>query len=231
MHDTDEKKGTSEPLIVEVPSSQPGSLERNSNDPSTSGHNKWRWTTAAGTLTATLVLVLNVVCYVIVTGRYKVNNGFATVYSGDCSEMRSIDTWSSLAINVLSTMLLAASNNGMQCLSAPTRPEISRAHAKGTWLDIGVSSIRNLKHIHGFRVFLWICLGLSSVPLHLMYVARHLVKSTGHSSRYLTSRLQVQLGAVLNSLRQRLHGYCCHEKLRAECSVERNCFQHLCPSP
>lgn len=57
----------------------------------------------------------------------------------------------------------------MQCVSAPTRPEIDRFHAKGKYLDIGVPSVRNLRAIPWFKVALWWALGLSSVPLHLMY--------------------------------------------------------------
>ncbi|KAH0559694.1 hypothetical protein GP486_003791 [Trichoglossum hirsutum] len=57
----------------------------------------------------------------------------------------------------------------MQALSAPTRAEVDREHSKKVWLDIGVMSVRNLWRIARFRVIMWCCLGLSSVPLHLMY--------------------------------------------------------------
>lgn len=57
----------------------------------------------------------------------------------------------------------------MQCLSAPTRKEIDRAHARGVWLDIGIPSVRNLRYISKRRVLIWALLGLSSLPLHLFY--------------------------------------------------------------
>jgi hypothetical protein len=79
-----------------------------------------------------------------------------------------MNTYLHLAINLLSTILLSSSNYCMQCLSAPTRKEVDAAHAKGVWLDIGVPSIRNLKHIDRTRVLLWGLLGLSSLPLHLL---------------------------------------------------------------
>jgi hypothetical protein len=93
----------------------------------------------------------------------------STIYTGDCKRVETTDTWIHLAINALSTLLLSGSNYCMQCLSAPTRAEVDAAHARKKWLDIGVPSIRNLRNIGRKRVFLWWCLGLSSVPLHLIY--------------------------------------------------------------
>ena len=57
----------------------------------------------------------------------------------------------------------------MQCLVAPSRKEVDIAHSKGIGLDIGVPSVRNLRHISRCRVFLWLALGLSTLPLHLLW--------------------------------------------------------------
>ncbi len=91
------------------------------------------------------------------------------VYQGDCPEIEKINTWVHLVINILSTVLLSGSNYCMQCLSAPTREEVNKAHKKGKWLDIGVYSARNLSSISRKKKWLWWLLGWSSVPLHLMY--------------------------------------------------------------
>ncbi|KAF1928320.1 uncharacterized protein M421DRAFT_63465 [Didymella exigua CBS 183.55] len=88
---------------------------------------------------------------------------------GDCGRIKNLDRGLHIFINVLSTILLSGSNYCMQCLSAPTRTDVDRAHASQTWLDIGIPSIRNLKHISRPRLWLWLGLGLSSVPLHLLY--------------------------------------------------------------
>ncbi|KAH7310596.1 hypothetical protein B0I35DRAFT_412089 [Stachybotrys elegans] len=77
--------------------------------------------------------------------------------------------WCELAINIMSTLLLGASNNCAQLLSAPTRQDIDKAHSRGRWLDIGVGSVRNLRYIPVWRGFLWLILLLSSIPLHLAY--------------------------------------------------------------
>ncbi|EQB43346.1 hypothetical protein CGLO_18004 [Colletotrichum gloeosporioides Cg-14] len=69
----------------------------------------------------------------------------------------------------MSTLLLGASNSCAQLLSSPSRQDIDRAHSKGKWLDIGIPSVRNLRHISRRRVCLWALLFLSSIPLHLVY--------------------------------------------------------------
>ncbi|KAH3940599.1 hypothetical protein HBH70_025710 [Parastagonospora nodorum] len=66
------------------------------------------------------------------------------------------------------TILLNGSSYCMQCMSAPNRKEIDEAHVTQRWLDIGVPSFRNFKHIRRGRLVLWVLLGLSSVPLHLL---------------------------------------------------------------
>lgn len=56
-----------------------------------------------------------------------------------------------------------------QCLVAPTRKDVDRAHRAASWLDIGVPSLRNLFRISRKRSFLWLCLCFSSLPFHLFY--------------------------------------------------------------
>lgn len=87
---------------------------------------------------------------------------------GSCSDIRKINVTLHLLINILSSILLAASNYGMQCLSAPTRGEVDKAHCRGKWMDIGIPSIRNLVDIPRKRAILWGILALSSAPLHLL---------------------------------------------------------------
>lgn len=66
-------------------------------------------------------------------------------------------------------MLLSASNYTQQKLVAPTRSEVDRAHKQGKSLTIGTTNIGNLFHISWSRKLLWLFLGLTSVPLHLVY--------------------------------------------------------------
>ena len=77
--------------------------------------------------------------------------------------------WLHLAINVLSTLLLGASNYCMQCLTSPTREEVDRAHSRHIWLDIGIPSVRNLRRVSWYKIILWWLLAISGIPLHLLY--------------------------------------------------------------
>lgn len=72
-------------------------------------------------------------------------------------------------INILGMLLLGASNYCMQCLSAPTREEVDLAHNQKQWLEIGIPSVRNLRHVSRTRIRLWWLLALSSIPLQLFY--------------------------------------------------------------
>ena len=69
-----------------------------------------------------------------------------------------------------STLLLAASNSVAQILAAPTREEINSAHAVGKYLHVGVFAFKNLAYISKWRRLLCVLIGLSSIPLHLLWV-------------------------------------------------------------
>ena len=123
--------------------------------------------------TVVVVLLINVALtiYVATNPEYKMERGTGTLYSGSCAKAKTIGLWLHLGINVLSTLLLSGSNYTQQCLAAPTRSEIDAAHARRQWMDIGVPSIRNLFRIKAERTLLWIAIGVTSVPLHLLYVS------------------------------------------------------------
>ncbi|KAJ5113732.1 hypothetical protein N7456_002266 [Penicillium angulare] len=130
----------------------------------------WRFTLFLAFIAGLIVLFFNVgfllYCF---THRENGQHLNTTLFEGDCNKSHSMDTWFHLAINVLSTALLSASNFGMQCLAAPNRRDIEEAHRNDRWLDIGVPSIRNLFRVSGVRSFLWLFLAFSSLPFHLMY--------------------------------------------------------------
>ena len=116
-----------------------------------------------------MVAIINFLFIIWALSKSGLTNGLGTLEDGNCDRTRKLTFWMHLAINVLSTMLLGASNYTMQCLSSPTRSEVDRAHSLGIWLDIGVPSLRNLKSLSSSRVTLWWLLALSSIPLHLLY--------------------------------------------------------------
>jgi len=133
----------------------------------------WHTGVLACAASVVVVLLINVglTIYASTNPEYKIKNGIGTLYSGSCEESRTIGLWLHLGINFLSTLLLSGSNYTQQCLAAPTRSEIDAAHARRRWMDIGVPSVRNLLMIKAERKWLWIAIGVTSVPLHLMYVS------------------------------------------------------------
>lgn len=95
-------------------------------------------------------------------------DGAVELYHGDCAIVKRADALAHVLINVLSTLILGASNLTLQLLVAPTRKEVDEAHAKGKWLDIGVPSFRNLWSISRLRAILWSVLAVTSIPIHFL---------------------------------------------------------------
>ncbi|CAD0109687.1 unnamed protein product [Aureobasidium uvarum] len=129
----------------------------------------WRFTVRAGVAVASLVALANLGCFIWALTLDR-EDGSATVFEGSCDEVKRITFWVDLAINTLSTLLLGASNNCTQLLVAPTRKDIDDAHAAGRYLDVSVSSMRNLLAVSRWRKWLCACLFLSSIPLHLLTI-------------------------------------------------------------
>ena len=125
---------------------------------------------SAASTVAVLIINVSLTIYVATNPEYKMEHSIRTLYRGSCGKSRMIGLWLHLVINALSTLLLSGSNYTQQCLAAPTRREIDAAHAKRRWMDIGVPSVRNLFRIKPERRLLWIVIGLTSIPLHLLYV-------------------------------------------------------------
>ncbi|KAK2755702.1 hypothetical protein FQN54_005852 [Arachnomyces sp. PD_36] len=114
-------------------------------------------------------LLTNTAIAIAIPAIYGLENDISTIYTGSCDQTGRMNTIIHLGINLLSTLLLSASNYCMQCLSAPTRANIEKSHRNGKWLDIGAPSIRNIQAIGATKTTLWMILGLSSIPLHLLY--------------------------------------------------------------
>lgn len=132
----------------------------------------WRFGVTVGAALSLCTLITNIVVLGVasaIASRNGHHSNIATIRTGPCSDIDHIQFGIHLAINAISTLLLGASNYCMQCLSAPTREDIDRAHGQGKWLDIGVPSMKNFSHIKSMKLLFWCLLALSSVPLHLLY--------------------------------------------------------------
>jgi hypothetical protein len=130
----------------------------------------WKFGVIGWVVVVIMTLFINIGLSVFV-GYYRgFDEGIGTLLQGECSKITGYSIGAHLAINVLSTLLLSGSNYCMQCLSAPTRREINNAHKRGITLDIGIPSLRNLGALDPWKFLMWILLGISSLPLHLLSV-------------------------------------------------------------
>jgi len=98
---------------------------------------------------------------------YPVSEGIGAMYHGNCAYVEQLNTLLHLFINLLSTLLLGASNFGMQILVAPTRQDLDTAHKKGKSMAIGIQAFGNLRHLGKATNILWIMLAIGSGGLHL----------------------------------------------------------------
>lgn len=129
----------------------------------------WKTGVLWGSILAMIVLALNITLIVVALRKDRIN-GIVNLYSGSVDSVWKVNLWLHIFINVCSTLLLSASNYGMQVLCAPTRSDCDEAHRKNKSLIIGLLSILNIRYISWRRKLLWTALAVSSIPLHLLQV-------------------------------------------------------------
>lgn len=156
---------SSEALLPELPTSYSTGVQ---NHVPRQKRPQWRRALLLTTSLAGFVLILNTIWMVVVVTKCETKAGVATLYEGSCSTSSRLNTVLHIAINFLSTALLGASNYTMQCLNSPTRDEVDRAHARGKWLSVGLTNMKNLAYLPKRRVILFIILFLSTWPLHFV---------------------------------------------------------------
>lgn len=100
-------------------------------------------------------------------------NDFAAVFNDNCNTAKHLSVAAHLIINILSTLLLSASNYAMQVALSPSRADVDRAHRQQKWIDIRVLSFRNLVWISRYRLAAYGVLLLSSIPFHFLQVIAH----------------------------------------------------------
>jgi hypothetical protein len=115
-------------------------------------------------ITATIIFMVNLITIIAFQTVYK----SGTIYRGDYNKASKLNSALHVLINILATILLSASNLYIQLLTASIRNEVNLAHAKGSWLDIGVPNLRNLKHITIQRRIGWFILTFSSLFLYFL---------------------------------------------------------------
>jgi len=119
------------------------------------------------------VLAINIIFTIAAVGvsasRYG-DKGFGSIaiYQGNCKTAQYSKIGFHLLINILSVTMTATSSYCSTILMAPSRSEVDKAHAKGTWLSIGVASWRNFRNMKRSRQILWGLLLLTSMVMQMV---------------------------------------------------------------
>ncbi|KAI1214170.1 uncharacterized protein F4807DRAFT_117353 [Annulohypoxylon truncatum] len=130
---------------------------------------RWRRT---GIFNLTLIFFYGIVlliCLAISLSRGSTLYSTTTVFEGSCQETDRLNLVFHFLLNLISTLTLASSGFFMQILSSPSRQEIDRAHLRLRSLDIGVSSIKNVRFVSPAKSLGWFILSISSIPIHLFF--------------------------------------------------------------
>ena len=151
----------------------------------------WPVGVKSGLFLVAFILLLNAIVTLWASLTFPVDGGLGTLYRGACWQVEKTGFSLHVLINIIGTLLLGASNYCMQCLTSPTRKEVDARHRVKDWLEVGILSVRNLRAIDRRRIWLWFFLGLSSFPIHLVYVSPRFIIPPKSSSPYLISRIDI----------------------------------------
>jgi hypothetical protein len=128
----------------------------------------WRAGLLRAFLLCLVALIVNIAVYAWLFRTYDATTGTASIKRGNCAIIRRVNTGVHGALNVVSTLILGASTYAMQGMTAPSRKEVDFAHAKGKWVEIGTQSMRNLFYVRKRNAWVWVLLGITSLPFHLL---------------------------------------------------------------
>lgn len=161
-----------EPLPAAEPPQPPGDarspLSRWRDRYSNAG---WRTEMIRVAVFSTSLWLLNIIIYIVLFAKYGADRGSGLLMEESCSSVQHANTAIHAALNIVTSLMLGASNFAMQSLSSPTREEVDAAHAMKRSLGIGGLSLKNFRFIKKSRSILWVVLWITSIPLHLLYVS------------------------------------------------------------
>lgn len=128
----------------------------------------WRSGVLLNLLLILAILIIGFVCLVIAGTKIAILVGDMNLFIGSCATAASINWGLHALINVVVVILIVGANYVFQVLSSPKRSEISGAHESRKWLEIGVPSARNFRHIGAGRAFLALVLLTVAVVTQIM---------------------------------------------------------------
>ena len=131
----------------------------------------WRMGALLNLILLTTCLVVEVVMLTVAIVLDRKDSGSwldGVIYAGSCTTTKRWITPIALLVNIVATITIGSSNYMMQCASAPTGPELRKAHDRGNFLRVGVSSPLNIDHVSKMKTAMWWIMGITSVPVHLL---------------------------------------------------------------
>lgn len=128
----------------------------------------WRAGVELNLLLTLLIFLVGVVGLISVLLKGGISSGESVLFSGACATASGINWGLHGVVNLFAVALIAGANYVFQVLSSPTRTEVSVAHEKKRWLDIGIPSVRNLAHIQGARTVLIVVILVSAITTQIM---------------------------------------------------------------
>ncbi|KAI1211594.1 uncharacterized protein F4807DRAFT_395650 [Annulohypoxylon truncatum] len=131
----------------------------------------WRGGVIFNCLISFIILLAGIICLILVIAEAKLLSGESAIYTGDCTTADHINYGIHIVVSVCGIAILSGANYVFQILSSPTRREVTVAHENKRWLDVGIPSIRNFKHISSFRVVVAVIVLLSAVASQVIYNA------------------------------------------------------------
>lgn len=145
----------------------------------------WRTAALVNTILIAIVSVLMAVFSAVALIQAGGFNRPLVLFTGACGigGASALNAVLHIIINILSTAMLASSNMFMQVLNAPSRKEVDKSHARGSWLEIGVLSGRNIFRLSPFKTIAWLGFLISSIPVHLLFNSA-IFQSSYRFSRY-----------------------------------------------
>lgn len=128
----------------------------------------WRRGVVVNSLVAVVPLLALVVCVALAATTGRLFGRPGPVTEGRCRSVARVNVGIHAVTNVVGMGLVAAAAYVAQILTSPTREEVSRAHARDGWLDIGVPSVRNLGSISPWRAALSVFILLVATAAHIL---------------------------------------------------------------
>ncbi|KAL2159688.1 hypothetical protein VTH06DRAFT_2257 [Thermothelomyces fergusii] len=158
----------------------------------------WRAGVTMNVVVMFVVLITGFVCLAVAISRASRGEGTSAIFTGDCGTARAMEWGLHAVINVFAAVMVAAANYTFQVLSSPTRDEVNAAHWNRDWFEIGIPSLRNLRHIRRRRALLAIVVLATALVTPVMYNAVVFVSSTAPEVKAVLVGESLLRGATLS---------------------------------